>query len=156
MLDRGAVRFDFPSHWIAEPQPGAIMLHDRKPCDESCDLGVSVFHVPVSELGGFDAAELLARVTTDPDRTVETQSEIHTIDRGDTSIYWLEQTYTHKPFNRAAKFRAAIARGPVIALVTMNYWANHAPKLERVWDEVIRTLVLGVWVEDPRSGPVIQ
>lgn len=43
-----------------------------------------------------------------------------------------------------------------MALITMNYWANRAPALERVWNEVIRTLVLGVWVEDPKAGPRVQ
>lgn len=156
VLDRGAVRFDFPSHWIAEPSDGAMMLHDREPSNESCDLGVSVFHYSAQELEGFDVKGLLLKVTTEPERPIETQSVIHEIDRGDTTIFWLEQTYTHKEFNRAAKFRAALARGPVMALITMNYWANRASALERVWNEVIRTLVLGVWVEDPQAGPRVQ
>lgn len=156
VLDRGAVRFDFPAHWIAEPKDGAMMLHDRKPSVESCDLGVSVFHFSAEELEGYDVKALLERVSTEPDRPVETQSEVREIDRGDTRIYWLEQTYTNKEYNRAAKFRAAIARGPVMALITMSYWANRAPALERVWNEVIRTLVLGVWVEDPKAGPRVQ
>jgi len=38
----------------------------------------------------------------------------------------------------------------------MNYWSSRASGLERVWDEVLRTLVLGLHVEDPTTGPVIQ
>lgn len=157
VLDRGAVRFDFPSHWITEPGDGHIMLHDRQPSNESCDLGVSVFHYSTKEIkGGHDIRELLDNIAKEKDREVEQQSPVHEIIRGDTRIIWFEQFYTNKEFNRAAKFRAAIAGGPVIALLTMNYWADRAPALERVWDEVLRTLVLGVWVDDPLAGPVLQ
>jgi hypothetical protein len=156
VIDRGAIRFDFPESWITEPKDGAVMLHDRKESEESCDLGVSVFRFSTRELAGVDVKELLTHVTTGPDRVVDSKSDIHVIDRGDTTIYWLEQCYTHREYNRVAKFRAAIARGPVMALITMNYWANRAPGLERAWDEVIRTLVLGVWVTDPQAGPSVQ
>jgi len=58
VLDRGLVRFDFPSNWIVEPDEGAVHLHDRPPSVESCDLGASIFRVPaehVRELSLDDA-----------------------------------------------------------------------------------------------------
>ena len=39
---------------------------------------------------------------------------------------------------------------------TVNYWADRAADLERVWDEALRTLVMGLYVEDPTKGPVVQ
>lgn len=86
-----------------------------------------MFHFSAEELEGYDVKALLERVSTEPDRLVETQPEVREIDRSDTRIYWLEQTYTNKEYNRAAKFRAAIARGPARTLITMSYWANRAP-----------------------------
>jgi hypothetical protein len=50
----------------------------------------------------------------------------------------------------------ALARGPVLCLISMNYWSSRAAALEEVWDEVLRTLVMGVYVEDPTAGPVVQ
>ena len=38
----------------------------------------------------------------------------------------------------------------------MNYWASRANGLERVWEEVLRSLVMGMHVEDPTAGPVVQ
>jgi hypothetical protein len=34
--------------------------------------------------------------------------------------------------------------------------ADRAGRLEPVWDEVLRTLVLGMYVKDPTAGPVVQ
>jgi hypothetical protein len=38
----------------------------------------------------------------------------------------------------------------------MNYWSNRAAGLEGVWCEVLRTLEIGMRIEDPTAGPVIQ
>ena len=59
-------------------------------------------------------------------------------------------------YKRDARFRVALARGPILALISMNYWANRASSLVPVWDEVLRTLVMGMRVADPTKGPVVQ
>ena len=41
-------------------------------------------------------------------------------------------------------------------LGALNYWTSRAPGLERVWDEVLNTLVFGVKIEDPTAGPSVQ
>jgi len=38
----------------------------------------------------------------------------------------------------------------------MNYWENRASGLERIWDEVLRALVMELHVSDPTAGPTIQ
>ena len=43
-----------------------------------------------------------------------------------------------------------------ICLIPMNYWSNRAAGLERVWDDVLRTLVFGEPIADSTAGPVIQ
>ena len=54
------------------------------------------------------------------------------------------------------RFRVALARGPAICLISMNYRSNRAAGLERVWDDVLRTLVFGEPIADSTAGPVIQ
>ena len=155
VLDRGMVRFDYPSSWTVEPGEGAVHLHDRPPSVESCDLGVSIFRMPEEFVRELSLDETL-RETLDSERNVYQQSEIHHITRGDLDIAWLEQKYTDAEYKRDARFRVALARGPALCLISMNYWANRAAGLERVWDEVLRTLVMGMQVEDPTKGPVVQ
>jgi hypothetical protein len=155
VIDRGAVRFDYPSNWIVEPEAGAVHLHDREPSVESCDLGVSIFGVPVEHIQELSLDDVL-RNTIDRDRKAYEESGIHHITRPDMDIAWLEQRYKDAEYKRDARFRVALARGQVLCLISMNYWANRANGLERVWDEVLRTLVMGIQVADPTAGPVIQ
>jgi hypothetical protein len=155
VLDRGLVRFDYPSNWIVEAEDGAVFLHDRPPSTESCDLGVSLFRVSAEEIAEVSMDGMLLN-SLDTDRKPYQQSEIHRIQKGDVEIAWLEQRYVHEGENRDARFRVALARGPVVCLISMNYWSNRAAGLERVWEEVLRTLVLGVHVNDPTAGPVVQ
>jgi hypothetical protein len=155
VLDRGAVRFDCPSHWIVEPDEGAVHLHDRPPSVESCDLGVSIFRMPEEFVRKLSLDQML-HDTLASDRKPYRQSEIKHIERGDLEIAWLEQRYVDAEYKRDARFRVALARGPSLCLISMNYWSNRAAGLEPVWNEVLRTLVMGVYVEDPTKGPVIQ
>lgn len=155
VIDRGLVRFDYPSDWIVEPEEGAVHLHDRPPSIESCDLGVSIFRVPPELVQDLDLDEALM-TSLGSDREPYQQSEIHHIDRGDLDVSWIEQRYIDADYKRDARFRVALARDRAIVLISMNYWADRAAGLERVWDEVLRTLVMGLYVEDPAKGPVVQ
>ncbi len=155
VIDRGLVRFDYPSNWIVEPDEGAVHLHDRPPSVESCDFGVSVFRAPAAYVQELSLDDTL-RETLSSDRKPYAQSEIHHITRGDLEIAWLQQNYLDAEYKRDARFRVALARGPILCLMSMNYWSNRAAGLERVWDEALRTLVIGMHVKDPTAGPVIQ
>ena len=155
VLDRGLVRFDYPSNWIVEPEEGAVHLHDRPPSVESCDLGVSIFRVAAVHVRELVLDDTL-RGTLGSDRKAYQQSEIHHAARGDLEIAWLEQRYNDAEYKRDARFRVALARGPVLCLISMNYWSNRAAGLEHVWSEVLRTLVIGMRIEDPTAGPVVQ
>src|SRR5438552_2961252 len=153
VLDRGRVRFDYPRDWNVEMKDGAVFLHDREPGIESCDLGVSVFPISAEEITDAPIDEMLLN-SIEGDRKPYQQSEIRHVQKGDVEISWLEQRYLESTQNRDARFRVALARGPVVCLISMNYWSSRAAGLERVWEEVLRTLVLGVYVTDPTSGPV--
>jgi len=155
VIERGLVRFDYPSNWIVEPDEGAVHLHDRPPSVESCDLGVSIFRVPAAHIQSLSLDDTL-RETLGAERKPYQQSEIHHIARGDLEIAWLQQKYVDAEYKRDARFRVALARGPALCLISMNYWSSRAPGLEIVWDEVLRTLVMGIQVKDPTAGPVVQ
>ena len=155
VLDRGLVRFDYPSNWILEMTDGAVMLHDREPSIESCDLGVSLFRVPAEAIADVPMDEMLI-TSLGTERKAYQQSEIRHVQRGDLELAWLEQRYLDEGQNRDARFRVALARGAVVCLISLNYWADRAPGLERVWEEVLRTLTLGMQVSDPTAGPVVH
>ena len=156
VLDRGVVRFDYPSTWVVEMNDGAVLLHDREPSIESCDLGVSIFRLPAELVAELSMDEMLLN-SLGSERNPYRQSEIRPIQRGDVEVVWLEQRYIEATQNRDARFRVALARGGgVVCLISMNYWSDRAAGLERVWEEVLRTLQFGLHVKDPTAGPVVQ
>jgi len=155
VLEGGLVRFDYPSHWVLKTQEGAVLLHDREPSVESCDLGVSIFRMPGELIAELPLKEMLLN-SLGSERKPYQQSEIRHVDRGDMEIAWLEQRYVDAGQNRDARFRVALARGSVICLISMNYWSDRAAGLDRVWEEVLRTLDFGLHVTDPTVGPVVH
>ncbi len=110
VLDRGLVRFDYPSTWTLEIQEGAVMLHDREPSIESCDLGVSLFPIPADTIADLSMDEMLLS-SLHKERETHQQSEIHHVQRGDIEIVWLEQRYVDAGQKRDARLRVAIAQG---------------------------------------------
>ncbi|MGH9767292.1 MAG: hypothetical protein ACREAB_07640 [Blastocatellia bacterium] len=50
VMDRGAVRFNFPLDWIIQPgtgnEMGTIKIHDREPPDDESLLDVSYMRLP--------------------------------------------------------------------------------------------------------------
>ena len=85
VIDRGLVRFDYPSGWIVEPEEGAVHLHDRTPSVESCDLGVSIFRMPPELIQELSLDETLESALG-TDRKPYQQSEIHHVTRPDLEI----------------------------------------------------------------------
>ena len=110
VLDHGVVRFDYPSHWVLKTQEGAVLLHDREPSIESCDLGVSIFRMPGEIIADLPLEEMLVN-SLGAERNPYQQSEIHQVQRADVEIAWLEQKYVDAGQNRDARFRVALARG---------------------------------------------
>jgi hypothetical protein len=156
VLDRGLVRFEFPEHWVVKPEGSAVHLHDQPPSLESCDLGVSVFRVPAEAVRGLNLDQALLD-SLDRGRKSYAESEIRRLAFGDFEIIWLEQRYTDAEHgNRDARFRVALVRGPVICLISMNYWTERAAALEPVWDHVLATLIFGTPIADPTVGPTIH
>lgn len=156
VLDRGAARFEFPDSWVLEVKDGTVTLHDRPAGIEACDLCVSILNVPGLAVNELALDDLLVR-SLDSNRQVTGQSEIYRRDSGGVEIAWLEQKYFEETQQRPAKFRVALARSPELhCLISLNYWAERAGSLERVWDEVLDTLVLAVYVQDPTVGPVVN
>jgi hypothetical protein len=156
VLDRGLVRFEFPQDWVVKPEGNAVHLHDRPPSLESCDLGVSIFHVPPAAVADLNLDQALLD-SLDRERKSYEASEIHHLAPADFEMVWLEQRYTDADHgHRDARFRVALVRGPVICLITMNYWAERAGTLDRVWDHVLATLIFGTPIADPTAGPMIH
>jgi hypothetical protein len=145
VADRGAVRFDYPKEWIVEPGE-TFKLHDRQPPDDDCVLQVSIFRLNAeidwSALPSPD--RLLAESLADRDQAVVWRSPIRSERRAAMQLAWAETHFTDPGEKRLALSRTCLAAGGhVRALLTLDFWPEDQPRLDPIWNEILRTLEVG-------------
>jgi len=152
-IDRGAVRFNVPESWVFVPGPDVLTIHDAHPPDDNCRLGASYLKLP----SGVDWAglplegQLSAAMAADSERVLRGQPV--RVERAGFEIAWAEYHFEDPNEHRPARSRVAVARGSDIqALITLDYWQEHAERMDTVWSEVIRSLELGRYVDDLTLG----
>jgi hypothetical protein len=150
---RGAVRFDVPQDWYFEPQENSFCFLDRKPPKDDCRLEASYNLLPPGNWADFPLVELLERVVQDDSRNPTEHGEIHQIKRQTARIVWTQIEFCDPNENRQAYSRIAIGLGSgVQCLITFDYWVDDAERVTPVWDMVMSSLVLGLFISDPRTG----
>jgi hypothetical protein len=157
VLSRGAVRFNIPNTWIVKPDPDSIKVYDREPPDDNCVLGVSYLHLPPVDWSGLPLSQLVQSVLDDDSRQVISKGPVIDVPREDLEVSWAELRFLDPQENREAFSRICLGRGANLqSLITFDFWVDDAAQLAPVWDEVIRSLVLGQYVQDPTKGDVIH
>jgi hypothetical protein len=151
---RGAVRFNVPHGWICEPQDKSFKFTDKKPPDDDCCLEVSYNHLPPNDWMLFPLKATLRKVMEDDSRNIIERGEVITVKRQTVKIVWCEIKFIDiQTEPREAFSRTCIALGSNIqCLITFDYWVDQAEQLIPIWDEVIRSLTLGLYIRDPRTG----
>lgn len=150
---RGAVRFDVPHDWHFEPQENSFQFLDRKPPNDDCRLEVSYNLLPPADWTDFPLRNLLKQVVEDDSREPSEMGEIHQLKRQTARIVWTQIEFIDPQENRPAYSRIAIGLGSgVQCLITFDYWVDDAERVTPVWDMVMSSLVLGLFIRDPRTG----
>jgi hypothetical protein len=150
---RGAVRFDVPQNWHFEPDEKSFRFHDALPPNDDARLEVSYNHLPESDWSLFPLQHTLKKVVENDSRDVIDRGEIITLKRQTARIVWTELKFIDSNEDREAFSRICIGLGSNIqCLITFEYWADQAEKMTPVWDEVMRSLTLGLYIRDPRTG----
>lgn len=158
VLDKGALRFNYPEKWVVVPEEHSINLYDKQPPKDDCRLAVSYLRLPTLDWSELPLSQLIdvASAGTD-DRPTQSRGELVTEPRSDVELAWVQVTFDDPVEHRDAYTRIAIARGfNLQALVTLDFWPEDAPRLESVWKEVMRSIELGRYVVDPTVGDVLQ
>ncbi|HLG13083.1 MAG TPA: hypothetical protein VJH03_00980 [Blastocatellia bacterium] len=157
VADSGAVRIEFPQDWVVIPGDDSIKFHDKQPPDDDTCLAVSYIRLPPIDWSGLPLSELLEVAMKDDTRPIYSRGETHVVKRPDLELAWAELAFIDPAENRDARSRICIARGSNIQpLITMEFWEDQRARFAPVWDEVLESLQLGVYVDDPTRGPTIQ
>lgn len=150
---RGAVRFDVPGDWIFEPAEKSFKFTDREAPNDDCCLEVSFSHLPDGDWDLFPLKATLRRIVADDTRNAIATSDVFTVKRQTARIVWAEIKFIDSEENREAFSRICIGLGSnVHCLITFDYWADQADRLTPVWDNVLETLTLGLYIRDPLTG----
>ena len=154
VADRGAVRFNVPGDWVLEPQEKSFKFTDKEPPDDDCCLEVSFNYLPPRDWSLFPLKSALRQAMEEDDRDIIERGEIITVKRQTARIVWMEIKFIDTQTEpREAYSRTCIGLGSNIqCLITFDYWADQAEQLIPHWDEVIRSLTLGLYISDPRTG----
>jgi hypothetical protein len=151
---RGAVRFDVPADWVFEPKEKSFKFTDRQPPDDDCGLEVSFNLLPPNDWSLFPLEETVQRILAEDSRDVTELGPVITLKRQTAKIVWAEMKFIdHQAEPRPACSRTCVGLGSnVQCLITFDYWADQAEQLTPIWDEVLNSLVLGLFIRDPRTG----
>lgn len=150
---RGALRFDVPQDWFFEPDTKSFRFLDNKPPNDDCRLEASYNLLPPGDWQDFPLVPLLKKVVQDDERDVMDLGEIIRLKCQTASIVWTELKFIDSQENRSAYSRICIGLGSgVQCLITFDYWVDDAERLTPVWDTVMESLTLGLYIRDPRTG----
>jgi len=153
VLNRGDVRFDYPEDWVIQHEQGSVKFHDREPPQDNCVLEVSCGYLAPIDWSGLPLRFLLAATTEDLGETLERKAIVEER-RGSLEIAWQETRFMDPREKRPAISRALMGRDSGIqCLITLAFWVDDEARLDPVWSEVVRSLVLGWYVQDPTRGP---
>ena len=156
VIDRGAIRFDYPAGWDVSVEDIQVNLRDRPKPDDDCVLSVSRMHVPREVADLVPVTELVDGAMPDEEGEVLERKKARDVPRGDgVELAYGETRFIDPKEKKEAFTRLAVARGAgVYCLITFSFWAEHFAKYDPVWDEALRSLTLGLEVKDPAVGPV--
>jgi hypothetical protein len=157
MIERGVLSFNIPVKWhLAKLEP--IELYNKPQPNDDCRLSVSFWRLnPAVNWGEFRLEQALFESTQGFDHEILSRTDIVPFEREDIDIIWTEHRFIDPVEKREAFSRIAMARGfNVMVLVTFDYWVDDAKKFLPAWEEAMRSLQLGRYIEDPTKGPVLH
>lgn len=150
---RGAVRFDVPHNWYFEPDEKSFRFLDAAPPNDNCRLEVSFNLLPPAEWSLFPLKRTLKKIAEEDERNPTEIGEIVEVKRQTARIVWVEIKFIDPEEHREAFSRICVGLGSnVQCLITCEFWVDEAEKYIPVWDEVMRSLTLGLFIRDPRTG----
>ncbi len=143
VLERGAVRFDFPQEWVVQPTDDSLHLYDKQPPDDNCRLAVSYMRVPDIDWSGLPISTLVEEAGRADPREPLSRGEIQEERRAGIEFGWRENRFEDATEKREACSLFCLARrGGVQALITFDFWAADRERSLRIWRTVLNTLEL--------------
>ena len=154
VVDQGAIRFDFPSSWLAGIDAKYIRIIDREPPNDRCGLMVSCRQISL-RMTELPMHELLRDVTLEDsgNRPITYRGPIVRLLRPPLEAAWVQLRFTENLRNREACSRVCLARGGrTLATIVFDFWPEDEGQLCAAWETLLDTLAVGDYIEDAATG----
>jgi hypothetical protein len=157
VLDRGAVRLEYPETWVVEATDDCVKIHDKTPPDDDCVLGVSCHRWPAIAAPELTVAALVRETLESDERSLFELDPIVEETHIDLTLAWGQGRFIDPLANREACARLCLARKSEIqALITFDFWLSDLALCHAQWNAFLASLQLGQWVADPQRGPPLS
>jgi hypothetical protein len=156
VLDRGAIRFEFPQDWFCIPDEESVKFYDREPPEDNCRLAACRQTLPEAA-ERMTLTQLVSAAAEGDSRDLHRTGPVVAVRRGSLELAWTEFRFNEPHLGRDSFSRFCFARGAgVYALITFEYWEQDSERFTPVWAHVLDTLTLGEFLVDPTSGARLQ
>jgi hypothetical protein len=154
VANRGAVRFDVPQDWSISHGERSVRFHDCAPPNDECRLEFSLFNLPPIDWSRIPLQRVLESVAREQGFPAEPLAPPSETPLAAENLALCETHYLEPRTGKPARWRMCVARETrVHCLLTFSFWEADRERCEPVWQTVLETLVLGVYIADPRQGP---
>ena len=153
VLGQGALRFDVPEDWVLTPGEASVKFYDCQPPGDDCCLQVSLLRHSQIDWSGLPLDQLLRDSVAGRSGELIRHEDIHRQSRPGADCAWVEKHFVDPQQGKPARSRIMLVRGTQgHALVTLDFWETDAQRVIPVWDEVLRSVDMGLKIDDPTMG----
>lgn len=157
VADRGAVRFDVPRDWIIKLKEKSVVFHDLEPPDENAGLEMSFNRLPPHDWQNFPVKVLLKTALENDSRDIIHNGKITSANRDGMRLAYSDLRCIDAKEKREATSRTLVGIGGNIqVLITFDYWTSDETAMFPVWEAMLRSLRLGLFIPDPTSGRIVN
>lgn len=150
VVNRGDAVFNIPNTWVVTDMEPFTVRDAAVPDDE---MGILATLMPMPrgvDFSQLSLPDLLKQSAHDSGDKSTIRSDIFTSPRADLQMVWTEHRFMDKKEKREAYSRYVLARRDHIhILITFVYWVSDVEIAMPVWDELVRSLQLGLVLQDP-------
>jgi hypothetical protein len=159
VANRGDVRFDYPENWSIDPSP-PITFRDREPPADTCRLRLFIYN-PTRKRQGQEppiqqVLEDLVDIAREEDKDDDPgysigRGEIVVAEREDLDLAWRQARFFNPYKDREMLRRTCAARANgVLPLIIFDFPASELSLFDPIWNEILRSLQVGLVIEDPQ------
>ena len=154
VMGGGALRFDYPRHWLAGADSKYVRMIDREAPADRCGLMASWRHLSFA-MTAIPMEHLLREVTAEDSgtRPIVRRGGIMPIFRHPLEAAWRQMYFIDELQQREACSRVCFARGGrTLATIVFDFWPEDELDLHSVWTTMMETLAVGDYIDDPITG----